>query len=630
MRGSHPKRIANARKGQAEFVVIIILIAIGVATVSYAVFTSSPELLQGTQEPKTVKDTIFGFISEAGYDTLQTMGLYGGYLGPQENYAFFERQQGIPVVNYYYYEGETYYPTAQELEANLVLGVSDYIRRYKDSVEKGLESQGVEIGDEFSVQAKIHENKVVLTVDMPTAVKNQTIPQPYEVELITRFGEIYEFGKGLAELNGKERFFETFTLAEMASSPVKSGEKSVLLFVPPQFDCEPVYIGWNEMKKRVEDSITRMIQHTRISGDKRNGARYIFPPVNGRGGETLKVGFFAPASFSLGKDDFNFKTTPDNVINAIKVDPKPIDYLPERCYSDPMFVTYNIRYPLIVVIEDDVTRDSFRFALDIVVKGYDLEAETTKDGDMDFDAGTKNEMCQNMKCKAIVNVKDNAGKQLSYAPVSFGGCPLGETDENGVFNGDSPCILGMLEVSKVGYVPHSEFQSIDKLEQGVEVKLFKEVKTTFYVHVVSVRKESGNYTINPSETRYLSGETAQLFISKSGKTIDYEPFITGKMKVFDMDPGIYTGFSSLLFSSEDKTKTLGGFVLGKTTYIIVSDEKNAFHVYIPRAVGFEVEEYGGFEALYHVVDRCGYGPVLETEAIVSGKCSIPIKEVEGE
>lgn len=624
------KQNATARKGQIEFIVIIILLAIGVATISYAVFTTSPDIFVGPQTPKTVKDTILNFISEAGYDTLQTMSLYGGYLGPQENYVFFARQHGTPVVNYYYYEGETYYPTEQELEANLVSGVSDYIRRYKTSLEKSLEREGVELG-EASVQAKIHENKVVLTVNMPTVVKNQSVPQPYQVELVTRFGEIYEFAKDLVALQKEQKVFETFTIAEMAASPMKKGEKSVPLFIPPQFDCNPIYIGWNDMKGRVEDSITRMIQHTRISGDSRKGGiSYTFPPVNGKGGQTLKVNFFTPTSFRLGKEDFNFKATPGDVINVIKVDPKSMEYLPERCYSDPLFVTYNIRYPVIVVIEGDITKDSFRFVLDVIVRDYDLEGEVSEAGDIGFDDGTENELCKNMKCEATITVKDSKGNALSSAQISFGGCPLGETNGNGVFSGVAPCILGVLEVSKGGYMPHSEFQSIDELKEGAEVQLYKKVKTTFFIHVVPVHKEGDNYTVSLSEVRYLAGETAQLFITKVGKGVDYEPFVTEKLAVFDMDPGIYSGLSAVLFSNQEKSKTLGGFVTGKITYIIVTDASNTFHVYIPRVVGFDIESYGDLEALYHLMDKCGYGPVLESEAQVSYDCSYKIVEVEGE
>jgi len=622
------------KKGQIEFIAVIILVAIGVATVSYAAFTSSPELFFGSQEAKTAKDTIMNFISEAGYMTLKEMSLYGGYLEPQTHYVLYTPQQGIPVVNYYYYGGENYYPTTEEMENNLAIGVATYLSRYKDSVQDSLKNQGVVIENLETVKTKIYDNKVVLTVEMPATVDNQTIGQPFEVEIITRFGEIASIGKELVELNNADKYFETFTLAEMISDSTKTGKESVPIFIPPQFDCDPVYIGWNSMRQRVQDSITYVVGHTYLPEQIRGtGRKYLLPPIDEKNHNGLDISFDLPSSFRLGVDDFQFVTKPDGNLNQITIEPQRVGYTSERCTSTPLTVEYYVKYPVVVMIWDENTRNSFRFAFEVFNNGFDLESKlnsnsfTAVDFRTESDAIENKEVCEEMKCVAKITVKDITGELIPYASIKFGGCPLGETGEDGTFSGAAPCIMDKLEIGKAGYTNTYRVTSIDSLQTGQTFYLKERVKINLQVYEVDVTKSGDDYSISSSAVRLLSGEKAEIqFWTALGP--EREIVIDKPAERVELTQGTLYTIGGFL-RDNTKKEYMGGFAGA----VAGASSDQTWYIYIPSIAGFQ--ELRGekmtteLERLTKLLrmDGCGIGSPVRTSPAKPTSCSYSTEEL---
>jgi len=578
------KYSVNSRKGQTEFIVIIVLIAIGVGTVSYAAFKSSPGIGGGVMKG-TAEESIASFISEAGYKTLETMSVYGGFLGPQENYAQFVKQHGVPVVNYHYYGGELTYPTEDELKANLIAGVSDYIRTYKDALGESLKSQGVVISDSFTVDAKIMPNKVLLTVNMPTTVRNQSAQQPFQVEMLTRFGEVYAAAKSISGMEAGHRFFEAFTGSKILSSGMKDG-KPFIPTVVSTVGCEPVHIGWSAIKGRMETAIEEVVSRTQTAeGARSTDGDYVFPiSADGNGYKDLSVSFFTAANFALDEETVQFRTLPGNAVNVISMEPVPDLYVPGTCKTELRMVEYYVKYPVIVVIKDDVTKDSFRFALEVAYKtDYAGTAGTGVPADFASDStATVKDECGEMKCQVKVPVEDYDGKAIQGASVRFGGCPLGETDADGIFRGAAPCITGKLEVSKQGYGPSWKMASVNELIDAEAVLLKKMGMLKLYIYEVPVTKEGTKYSIKAAGVKPSSGESFVEFANLLGLPVA-QTTIKGASGEVELTPGTIYGMLAKLTnpSTNEDLGEVAGFS------VLVGGGTEAVHVYVPKLVGFQ-------------------------------------------
>jgi len=572
------KHSVNARKGQTEFIVIIVLIAIGVGTVSYAAYKASPDSGGGIIKG-TVEESVVGFISEAGYKTLETMSLYGGFLGPQDNFVQFEKQHGIPVVNYYYYDGEFVFPTDAELKANIVAGVTDYIRMYKGDLENALKSQGVVIDDTFTVDATIMPSKVILTLNMPTTVKNQSVKQPYRVELLTRFGEVYAASKSIVQTDAEHKFFEGFTDTKIALSSVKDGK----LYLPSMISavgCEPIHIGWIAMKDRMETTVEDIVSHTYAYKSPTGGNAYIFPVSDDGKYQDLPITFFTPTNFGLGETNFQFRTLPDNTVNVISAEPERSNYAPDVCTMQPKVVEYYVKYPVIVIIKDDVTKDSFRFALEVLYKTDYKQEALPIDFVSDEGAKVKSE-CESMKCIARVPVMDFSNNPIASASVRFGGCSLGETDVSGIFYGPAPCMTGKLEVSKEGYAPAWKSAGIDDIRDADPIILLGISTIKIYVYEVPVKKAADVYTIKAADVKSSTGEAFIAFADLLGIPV-VEPTINGPTGEVSVASGTFYGMMAKL--NNPATKEDYGEVAGFNT-LITKDTKE-LHVYIPKLDGF--------------------------------------------
>jgi len=609
-------------KGQVEFVVILGILVIAVVAVYFAWqgFAPTTAPVAVTQEQKVVQESINNFIRAGALDTLRKLSLYGGWLEPQTNSVTYLGKQ----VNYWQYQGSVNYP---DLQANLISGITSYLRANRASIEGSLAAKNVTVG-EPAVSAQVLDNRIILTVNMPTTMKGSPIPQPYTVTIQTRLGEIYGFSKKLAASTAQDRFIEYSVLSSMALSPFENDVQITPLTIYLT-DCgQHVFKDWWDIKAGIEDRIEVTLAHIYMPGkvplntmDTASHPKYIVPPVDGKI-YNLDVSFFTPDDFALTPTTLQFTPNP---ITAVS---QPVPQTP-YCRSDPVNVKYYFTFPAIVEIKDPLTDNLFRFAVSVYVKDNlpgsweDLGGYATTEQQL---------VCENPGCTASLTVVNSAGVPIPGASVSFMGCILGRTDDSGRLVSSAPCGAGRLVVQANGYGSYDENLDHSQLVEKT-ITLPKKVFLTLNLYEVVVQNvtalgaQAGTQTfwidaIGPDEVGGINHINTD---PDHGNEVAYINFYNQGRYALEQNPVAYntqTGTVQLDAGTYSITGVLLSDLLPKGSFLaekeITEDlDGKELHIYLPYLEGYESitdteEEARIMFLLTRILERCGIGPVSET------------------
>lgn len=579
----------RAVQGQVEFVVLFALIIVVVVLVVAAFqlgLLQPPAIVD--EEQQTVAESVESLIRAGGLETLKTLGTSGGHLDPlpTDSVVTFHRQR----VSYWQQAGQLISPTTEEIQQNLAAGIEQYIRDNAAGLEQALAIQNVDIG-EPEVTATIFDDRIDLSVVLPTTIDGTPLPQPYTLSLQTRFGEILDFAESFTAYQQENRLFETYTLATMVGFlPPENGIPPVPLYLVLTQCGQFINLNWFDIREDVDFAIRLVLAHTYMpgkiptnTGDLTSFPKWPIPRLDGRDYADLKVSFHlpdgldGPGTFELTRADFQF--TPEPIVLFARPIP-----LVGSCQSDvsDAYISYFLQYPVVTRVVDPVTGIDFRFAQSVAIKDNQAAPWTDIVG---YDTDVQTEICSEMACPVELAVTDTAGAGIEAASISFLGCPIGQTGSDGRFTGFAPCGSGTLSVSKANYGPVEQF-GLDVNEISA-VTLQKRPSFTLRLYDVIVTNNSlaGAYTITAAGIRELNSGRGEnnfahlVLFPHSLSEQDYVEILDNRssIPVNYINPGTYD-VSGVL--TDEGFIAFGGFII--SGYAITADlDGGELFVYLP-------------------------------------------------
>lgn len=593
------------KTAQIEFIVIVALLILVTVVIFYAyqsgVFSPSSVPAGVGNKIQAVKISVQNLIREASFETLKTIGMYGGYL-KDESFPLGSVRFLGKSVPYWQRNGKVIYP---DVKQKFVQGVTNYINLHKDTLAKAIdETGGVSLG-EPKVVVNFLQNKIVLTVNLPTVVDGYSIKEPYVVEIPSKFSKVEEFAKSFINYEVSNRPFEYYTISSMMLSPVNNGIPDVPFFLFLTRCGESVYKDWWDIKPGVEHAIKLTLAHTYMPGKVPTNTihtssypKYTLVPINGKRYSDLQVSFHLPDKFELTRDNFEF--IPDPVSLESEIIP-----LVGMCQSEPINIKYSLTYPAIIRIKDPLTGYVFQYAFQVYIKdnapgNWKAEKEHAEE-----------RICENPGCKINLHVKATDGSPIKEASVEFMGCMLGKTDSQGNFNGLAPCGISSLRIYKKGYDNYDRMIGSDSLND-LTVTLIKKPTVNLYFYQVFIQNlsSSQSYKISPDSIRPIedSQYITMVWYNMDKKTKYQLGSNTQVTTLFSIPAGSYMVGMNLM----EGIKNLGGFV---TEYNLEEDiDGGTLYIFLPRVEGFEEIEDPSQRAealttLTNILIHCGIHPI---------------------
>lgn len=598
--------------GQVEIAVIVafVLIAVAVVLVSSSGFVadSGQPLVTGKgEEKKLVRDSILSSIGNLAREELKRTYRTGGIAGSQgSGVKYGPEEVGI--------WGDCEGTEIPDLEGALEEGLE---RSILGLFERKMVFFGRNVSLDLgktAVDAAVQENGVRFDVDMPTMVEGSAISQPYSVLIRSRLMDIMDVSEEITKRNHDSRFFESATLNTILhSNPEIEWMPTVDLLT----GCGSIFFATEgEMVGSAESLAKYTVSHTvfnRSVLDLPGNPFYVL----GLSDSGLEVSFVYPDGWELER---NFDVEPDPVLFY----PKPVLSFSSACI-ETLDVGYSLRYPVVVLVEDDRLGEMFRFVLMVNIEGNKPGCGFSKG------AGTSyHERCvMEAECAAGVEVRDSEGIPVGGALVTFGECSLGKTDASGRLNSQSPCMVGELSVSREGYGGHESLVKAEDL-RDYRVVLEKEgeiIPVCFYgVPMEPGRRMTGktyeDYSVSgePKPLDMFTGDYFALAYMKkgSGETVLLNNMMPGGFSgeaQMVMEPGVYDVFGVVVENATGKTV---GYAQG--TYLSVGDEEGLY-LYLP-VVGDVGDSLSPSEVytMEEALGPCGIDAVSAGEQAISVPC----------
>ncbi len=431
------------RKAQAEIALILGLLAIAavVGVYSYSSFIApsmQPSGLAGDQ--KGIETYIRSAITDASMSTLGKIYDQGGYLDISDaerklDWANFE-------IAYWQICDETYVRTSGDVEPDVEEGIEEYL---KDRLPEKTSIAGRQVEFDFSpgafsVDARILERKVTLSVKLPVTIDGVRNTNPFNMEIDSDLGRILMMAGDFTRTQEKYRVLDQNFMDHLYTSN-------------PDYECwiPTMGISSSKIKKTyaymrtcTEEFIAHVLARTHLWYKpfvRDDGSipepvlenSYIFEVMH----EGESWGQYADLDVSLysGLDGRFLSTT--NPEFLLKAD-RSLNPLRIKGYGIPLIslfipydIKYDISYPVVVTVMDENLRRSFKFANFVNIKenvasdeGCDLDAVIIDPQTEKCDKGAQNPV--------KITVTDQAGMPLKSVDGSFDGCPFTIFDDKGV------------------------------------------------------------------------------------------------------------------------------------------------------------------------------------------------------
>lgn len=409
-------------KGQLEYAILLVIVIVAVIVIGLvyqSVFYAPP----GSEEHRLVQDAVTNIIREGSSETIRLMELHGGYMEPSQNSVAFA---GTGAA-YWQSCQSTDIPQPEAVKQRLSDGLRNYVLAHKDGLASSFPGT-VELGEPV-VSVNILGNRIDFTVNMPTKVKGTDIRQSYTVSMPTRFGEIYEFASNFADSSSRERYLDEFTKVSLYLSrdlPTSGAMTS----------CgERISLSRSSVESGLEGIIDYTLTHISLwekpAAAGEDVAVYFIDNVNGRKYPGMDISFILPNSFDMVSGG-PIKIKNDKEIYSDSF-PLPIPI----CLST-YHITYDVTYPVIVSVRDDLTGYSFNFAT--LVNLDDNEPSACEPINI-----APYDECGSLECRASIVVKSTGGP-LPGARAFFGDCEIGASNSAGVIEGPVKCGENSLEI----------------------------------------------------------------------------------------------------------------------------------------------------------------------------------------
>jgi len=509
------------RKAQAEFALILGLVIIAIVVGVYSYSTVTPPSIQPsalTEEQKSVASYVGDMIRGAATSTISEMYKNGGYLADSTPAMGYVSHKALGnKIALWQLCGNYNVP---DLQQEFAKGVKEYI----ESNMPGSQTIGgrtVTFGKQsMTITPSFYDNKITLTVNLPTTVQGQALPQPYVVDVSTKMGRIYDFSQNFARMQADCRVLDNHLLVSL----MQSNEHSKPCWLPIVGNAQRTHtFTWSNLRDCMESHIKYSLSNTLMGKEL---------PVDDDG-KILKWGIemfpvpavidysTVPAGDGLcsGSAEANSKKYDDLHVTYYFGDDDGLDRsefsAPEHLrlqpevgsfmrYMQGMRVNkytqpYSVKYPVIVNVWDESMRKSFKFATYVFIENLDMGECNAMPGITEVVqseySSTYDETCVSGATEdANIVVTYDDGSDVIGATVSFHMCELGTTGRGLPIQAKVPPIWGALKV-RDGQNEYTECHMYTSLKNLV-VTIPKSKHFIFNFYTVDISKSGSTYTID--------------------------------------------------------------------------------------------------------------------------------------
>lgn len=250
------------KRGQVTFFILsglIILILTGLFLYYREATIKEPEILMPQFFP--IKDYVESCVYAVAEDAVRIAGVQGGYIDiPYEMTRDRDRMLeyipgGLIKIPYWYYQGDSYIPSLNNIESQVSEYVTENIDACLDSFQAFDPEFEISLVSYPMTRVTITEKDVDVYVDYPIKVKDRASTQEtyiseFHSQLDVKLKEAYELAHNIMMRENKELFFENITLDLMAMNPA-------IPFSGMEFHCGKLrWYLWE-----IEDEITEMLTY---------------------------------------------------------------------------------------------------------------------------------------------------------------------------------------------------------------------------------------------------------------------------------------------------------------------------------------------------------------------------------
>jgi hypothetical protein len=440
------------RKAQAETALILglVVIAIIVAAYAYSSFTAPfTDITALSEEQRSVDAYVRDAIMTAAIRTLGKIYGQGGY---------YDASSAPRTLNYMNLD-IAYWQVCDDvdipdIEDEVEKGVYDYLRR-KLPVKTDIAGRQVEFTiDALDIGARVFENKISLSVNLPTKVDGVPLPQPFTLDVESKLGRIYDFAVDFSNYQKEYRKLEQNLMKHInISNPDESEEGACWLPTLGLYDGT-LSRGWTMIEKCMEMQIDHTLSHT-FEWEK--------PWLMSDG--TLSPSLLKNAYiFQIKKSDESWGQYADLEVEFryggvegrlltrnepefyLMTDPDPLIFRPQGIPGVLSITAYDVKYdisfPVVISVRDEILERNFNFVNFVNIK----------------DSRASNQWCmeseppdpQTEACRLEVageemdlTVTDTDGTPLPNVYVQFGPCKFDSpTDADGRLPVPTPILPG--------------------------------------------------------------------------------------------------------------------------------------------------------------------------------------------
>jgi len=430
------------KKGQVTIFIIIAIILVA-AVGLFLIFRGS--LFQGTI-PKNIEPVYNSFLTcveekvSIGADILETQA---GYIQLPEfeagsSYMPFSSQLnflGNPVPYWYYVSGNNIQkeqvPSKSDMEEQLENFVEDKINRCRfDSYY----SQGFEINwGEPNARISINDEEIKLNLIMDFNVKKEEDSvslRSHKITVNSKLGKLYDSAKKVYETEQKDLFLENY------------GVDTLTLYAPVdgvELTCSPQIWNSENVFTELQDALESNTLALKNFGDDNDYFKVDLDVKE-------NVRFINSKNWAYS---FDVEPSDGSLLIATPVGNQPGLGVLGFCYVPYHFV-YNVKYPVLVQIEDPESGEIFQFPLAVVIQGNQpREALEGTSSQISLP-----ELCEYKTTLMTINTYDSnlnrIDSEISYE--CFGTkCNIGETSQGHLNENFPQCANGYVLARADGY-----------------------------------------------------------------------------------------------------------------------------------------------------------------------------------
>jgi len=414
------------RKAQAEFALILglLIIAAVVAIYVYPAFVT-PSVSPGalTEDQKAAEAYAKDAIRRSAGEALVKIYDSGGYAGSAEGRSIGYGGSGI---SYWQVCGSV---TVPDVERNLERGIESELKAALPDSTDIAGRRVVFDKSRISADASLFDNSIGLSVSVPTTVEGRALPQPFELDVRSGLGRIYEFSSDFARFQSVYRPLDYNLLRLIRrSNPYSCWLPTEGVAFQGSFSK-----SWVQLRDCMEQLIIHNLATTYewekpvlVNGKLPNSMldkSWLFEvrKEDGSWGQykELEVDFLyggGDRRLSRADPELTFGTTPDPVKFKGGGFPLLFGSLGPMLTYD---VAYDVSYPVVVSVWDPLAERHFKFATFVSIRKNLISAECAPPGA----GGAYQQECIESATEPMsLTVKDVSGRPLSGIDVWYGGC----------------------------------------------------------------------------------------------------------------------------------------------------------------------------------------------------------------